>query len=177
MHPCKSIISSFPHKSIWLCENIIPCFLACLVLQVPKSVAMKGKYSVQVIQDLDLPRHDAATIGQLSRSRIVSKAGRGAPEPSCPNCWLSAVVSGPSTETRNLYRSSGNHLTSFSPGNHALLQKSNQTPLRSFSVADKKLLFSYAPDWCVSPEVLCLGIIFKGDRPIRTRYSLVYLLP
>ena len=113
MHPCKSIISSFPHKSIWLCENIIPCFLACLVLQVPKSVAMKGKYSVQVIQDLDLPRHDAATIGQLSRSRIVSKAGRGAPEPSCPNCWLSAVVSGPSTETRNLYRSSGNHLTSF----------------------------------------------------------------
>jgi hypothetical protein len=62
------------------------------VLFLQKSVGMKENYSVQVIQDsifLSPPRQlHAATIGQLSRSRIASKAGRGARSAwaQCPNC-------------------------------------------------------------------------------------------
>jgi hypothetical protein len=33
-------------------------------------------------------------------------------------------------------------------------------------VADKKIICANAPDWSVSPEALCIRIIFKGDCPI-----------
>ncbi|KAN0121605.1 hypothetical protein V8E52_003501 [Russula decolorans] len=40
-------LSSFPRKSIWLYdENMSPCSLACVVLQLSKSVGMKGNDSV-----------------------------------------------------------------------------------------------------------------------------------
>ena len=81
--------------------------------------------------------YDATAIGQPSRPRSA-----GAPEP-CRDSpqW--------SPSRRWVFAR-----THFSPDNHIMFSFRNLTGPRRHSVpshvADRKLLFSYAPDWCAS---------------------------